>query len=199
MISLCSWRSKGALGQRERRQAWPEALRRRERGRARAGTARCWRIRSSCTSFGSSCSPDNGAQLHDARRRSQGDSRSSATCRSSWRSTPPTCGRIRDLFLLDAESHGRWWSGWRSAGLLLRGPASSGETRLYDWEAHRTHRLHVVVQRGCEAVADARSTLLRLDHFRGFEAGVARACRRANGAKWALGSRTRRGVVLCGN
>ena len=138
--------------------------------RARARGAGPWRgtsspTRSAITSSSSSSSHRQWERLR-ADAAATATSASSATCRSSSRRTAPTSGRGPTC----SSSTTRPADGrrGRAAGLLQRDRASSGATRSTDWEAHAAEKFAWWIAR-MQATTD-RVDLVRLDHFRGFEA-----------------------------
>ena len=100
------------------------------------------------------------------RRRRPGGSSSSATCRSSWRTTAPTSGRIPTCSTSTSTAGRSSWPACRPTTSARTG--SSGATRSI---AGRPTR-RTATPGGCARLRALleRVDLIRIDHFRGFEA-----------------------------
>ena len=148
---------------------------------ARRGTAS--RLERCASSSGSS--PSSGASC--GVRRVAGACCSSATCRSSSRTTAPTCGPSRDLFQLDA--HGRPTTVTGVPPDYFAADGQRWNNPHYDWDAMAADGFAWWRRR----IARQRELfdLVRIDHFRGFEAAWHVPVGRADRPGRALGARAR--------
>ena len=113
-------------------------------------------------------------------------SASSATCRSSSRTTAPTSGRIRSCSSSTPRAARRSSPACRPTTSARR--ASCWGNPLYGWDAHRSRPATPGGSRACGRRCELVD-IIRIDHFRGFEAywEIPAERRRRQRGRWVPG------------